>query len=766
MAVTGQIGDADVRLENAAEEATMQKILEALGGLNNSANNGNTGIGSLLKKTTPLGIAMSGVTTGFSLLGTAIKGTVKGLGSIIKAGNAVVGFSIGLVESQSEITGFTETIAKSRLNILGFGDSIHAITKLLYGNYQTFQQLSTSGIAFGDQLERMRSFASGAGINLDMLAGNLAANSEELARLGTGTRGARMAVDAARIAFEQNEAVLQRYGLSYAEQNETFLSFFARNALAMQRGTISQQQVIDLSDDYAKGLRRLSEITGIQADQLKEGVDKANMNTAFKNFISQFDGETQARLNSILDTYQAGFGDSGREAAMATMMGVNPITEGAQMLTSMMPGFGGQLQGLTNQAHNFSGSLEDFNNSVYGQMREYANANRGFADANSRYFGALALMGDGVGIAGGEIIGFVNRFGGAITDHETALGRESPTQRVFNTFNKAVRDVRDALANLFADVFESGTFTTAMAQLALKIPEFKDKIVAFIDFFRTYDYDAAFENLKNYNPFDEQGRQNIYDKAGEMLTNLGLMIYEWWDTTGREIFERIGSTIADAINNQQSGLLPTFFGATGITGGSGNQINDIISRMKGTAEEQASVTDEERDQLVMFIREQYRQADRDSDSFLRNLRGYAGAITGKVLGGDYLEDFFGTGRSNWFGIGDDENLLRELESFGYDGARSLGTRGALGRMTEPRTTLAKIHAGERVLNPQETAEYNNMASTSSSGVGAGNSLVEKLLDETKQSRVQLVNALNTLHVDMRELQRKQENTISAIENYV
>jgi len=45
-------------------------------------------------------------------------------------------------------------------------------------------------------------------------------------------------------------------------------------------------------------------------------------------------------------------------------------------------------------------------------------------------------------------------------------------------------------------------------------------------------------------------------------------------------------------------------------------------------------------------------------------------------------------------------------------------------------------------------------------------LVEKLLDETKQSRVQLVNALNTLHVDMRELQRKQENTISAIENYV
>jgi hypothetical protein len=449
---------------------------------------------------------------------------------------------------------------------------------------------------------------------------------------------------------------------------------------------------------------------------------------------------------------------------MATMMGVNPVTEGAQQLTSMMPGFGAQLQSLNSQARNFNGSLEDFNNSMYGQMNQFANASRGFADANSRYFGSLALMGDPYGMAGSEIVRFVNMFGGSVSDLTSNLGTESPTQRVFNSFNRAVRDVRDALANLFADVFESGTFTTAMSELALKIPTFKDKIVEFINFFRTYDYDSAFENLKNYNPFDEQGRQNIYDSAEEMLTNLGNKIYEWWDTTGREIFERIGGTIADAITNERSGMLPSFLGATGITGGSGNQIDDIVNRMR---EDPSSVSDEERDQLVMFIREQFRQRDRDSDSFLRNLRGYLGGITGKVLGADYLEDLTGSGRSSLFGFGDDDALLRKLEESGYyDGERRVGTRGALGRMTEPKTTLAKIHAGERVLNPQEAAEYNAMGTTATAGVGAGNSLVEKLLDETKQSRVQLVNALNTLHVDMRELQRKQENTISAIENYV
>ena len=197
MAETGQIGDAEVRLENAAEEATMQKILEALGGIQASAGDGNTGLGSLIKKTTPLGIAMSAVTGGFSLLGKAISLTAKGLGGIIKLGNAAIGLSAGLIQSQTEITGFTQKLADGSANILGFGTAIHAVTKLLYANYTTFQQLTTSGIAFGGRLEEMQGFSASVGISLDQLSGNLASNSEALARLGTGTRCATMAIAAA-----------------------------------------------------------------------------------------------------------------------------------------------------------------------------------------------------------------------------------------------------------------------------------------------------------------------------------------------------------------------------------------------------------------------------------------------------------------------------------------------------------------------------------------------------------------------------------------
>jgi hypothetical protein len=109
--------------------------------------------------------------------------------------------------------------------------------------------------------------------------------------------------------------------------------------------------------------------------------------------------------------------------------------------------------------------------------------------------------------------------------------------------------------------------------------------------------------------------------------------------------------------------------------------------------------------------------------------------------------------------------LPDADNLPFLNTRNFGTLGTIGRTTEPTTGLAKIHAGERVLSPAETAAFNAMETTPAPSGNMNNSLAQKLLDETKENRVQLVNALNTLHQDMRELQRRQDNTITAIENY-
>jgi hypothetical protein len=41
----------------------------------------------------------------------------------------------------------------------------------------------------------------------------------------------------------------------------------------------------------------------------------------------------------------------------------------------------------------------------------------------------------------------------------------------------------------------------------------------------------------------------------------------------------------------------------------------------------------------------------------------------------------------------------------------IGTLAATGMKTEPRDTVAQIHQGERVLNPQEAQAYNNQNQT-------------------------------------------------------
>ena len=207
MAVKGYIGDAEVTLDNAAEQATLEAILKAID-KNADANGdgilGKASKGLIKNSLNPLGLATKALTGSFTLLGKAL-GTVTALaGGIAKAGSSATVFSTGLLQSQASITDLTKAVKDSSLNVLGLGDALHALTELLYKDFTTFQQLTTSGIAFGDRMGTMAASAASTGVSLDVMAGALASNSEQLANLGTATRGAAMAIGMSERAFDQN----------------------------------------------------------------------------------------------------------------------------------------------------------------------------------------------------------------------------------------------------------------------------------------------------------------------------------------------------------------------------------------------------------------------------------------------------------------------------------------------------------------------------------------------------------------------------------
>ena len=79
--------------------------------------------------------------------------------------------------------------------------------------------------------------------------------------------------------------------------------------------------------------------------------------------------------------------------------------------------------------------------------------------------------------------------------------------------------------------------------------------------------------------------------------------------------------------------------------------------------------------------------------------GLAGGAAGAALGAAIGSIIPGVGTLVGAGVG-----YMIGSSFG---SRDKGTLGELGLPFEPKTSMLKVHAGERVLNPSETQEYNN-----------------------------------------------------------
>lgn len=757
----------DGELRGAAEEATMKAILKQLEQMNSNRNTPNNNNNSN-DPTVTLGKGLKSVTVAFGLLGASI-GLVTGLmGKLGKTAAGAVDMGTAFAATQPKVTDFTKSLSNLPWLLGDLGSAVHSVTELLYKNYTTFQQLSTSGIAFGDRIERMNQFAANVGVGLDTVAGNLAANSEALARLGTGTRGAEMAVKGMADAFDMNSSSLQRYGLSFEEQNEMYMRFFSMNSLAMQKGIMSQSQVNAMSGDYAKGLRRLSELTGIQADQLQEGVDRANMNRAFENFISNMEPEMQNRFRSIINTVQAGFGDAGREAAMSTILGIAPVTDAAADMMTINKDFSGLLSNINSSAKGFTGTLDQFNNNLYGQMNQFANANRGYADANSRLFAMMDLAGDPLGQAGGQLVAGINMFSGSISDIRSNLGAESPMAKAFRTFNEAIQKVREAFVDMLVNVFESDAFKGFMDTVAEKMPKVTEAIIGFLDDMQDPDkrqqrIDKIFDTLAE--GFHQLMLRLNDTVLGYFISNDGMQEREASKLQQGIDEGTISMTDLDRIANDENEFSPTREAAQQILG----------QRSRANYEDLRDRFNDERDALRARIRplQGYKKVigsfgehrlseyarDRITDEMLREA-GY-NSFDELQTDIDKLNDLHAFTGMNGNSLSSDPLKLEGFAEHMGIPFRTGGTQGATGQFVEPRNVIAHLEAGEKVLTPEEVERYRK------AGSGGGNmgEMARLIVDSNRENSVQLKDALNKLISLNEQNNSLTKQVISTVEQY-
>lgn len=486
MAVRVDIPDiGPIEIQGAAEEATLKAILAEMkagnrpGGGGGGAGGGAGGIGGaaasalkLTKTLNPLMVAVGGVTKIFGGLFRGVQALAGGFASAVDT----------FAKGRPSMTDFTTAVADAVPGaIKPFADALNSVIKLLYSNFTTFEKLTGTGIALGDQITTMQTGFKALGLTAEEIGGALGPAADGLASLGTASRGGAIALNQLKRLTAEQSMEMRLYGITVGEQAEKLTEYVAQNALGLRMRTTSEKQLLGLGIEYQKNLRRLSELTGQQADDIAQGMAKANMNENFRNFLAGMDGATRARIESIVNTAEAGFGDAGREAAMAAVLGIAPVTDSAQMLTSTMGGFNSTIQNSVSTAKAFTGSQADYNKLLIGNFRDLANANAGFVQRTNRLGATLGLAGDPLGQTFNEMARFTRIFGGTLEETESNLGNVDDMGRAAIKTEQAIANLRSALMNIVGIIGKEltphlETFATWMQTNSGLLNEWSDQL--------------------------------------------------------------------------------------------------------------------------------------------------------------------------------------------------------------------------------------------------------------------------------------------------
>jgi len=449
--------------------------------------------------------------------GEQIKTTAEKMsGALRTATGAVISFSGALVSGvdgfdkyTKAVSGFGDSAKETGDALGGFGKFLgNAVNILAEFTVVTMKQADAQN-EFAKQMNRMgavvdtttqglaeqaRAAGASAG-DLQELAVIITQSSQALASFGAGTsEGTAKMLEVFRLSDDQ-EREMRRYGLTLREAQEQqayYIELQRTSGINMQAQELSERQVRTRSLQYAKTLTTLSELTGIQAGQLKEeqAAVQADLRNKIRNIRDQNDIE---RLKKQLD------GDITAEKRASIEAEIKAREQEVQVRVDAGNQFAGLLgRDMAAKVMNVIGTGAFDENT-----KELANLGLNAAELKERFAGLTAGSDEyrqAVAETTGELVGGVrrnvDRFGKSMelaanaSEIGAAVGineRTTDTARLFASQDEATNRVLES----FDEVAES-TKEGADTQ--------KD-LAATLQVFETNVRTAADEFLNQFNPF-------------------------------------------------------------------------------------------------------------------------------------------------------------------------------------------------------------------------------------------------------------------------
>ena len=320
-----------------AAEATLQELLKVM----KAQAGGSGGGGGTQSATKAQDLYTTAVTRGTKSRKANTKAVDKSTGALKKMANAAsslaggvlslftqtisgaIGVATNLVKAFGDGTGTMTDMVSA---IPGIGSILGMFTGYLDNTLTTFQQLSSSGASFNNNLTELRVSAANAKVSLETFASFVGENTENFAAMGgTVTQGIK-AFQRQRNAFRAHEQELLNMGVTFEEMNEGLAHYMYLNRASAMTGQRNIQDQSAAAAGYLKNLNALAKLTGQDVKAQQEKIQAAQMEIAVqRKLASMTQGEREKFQLLMADAVAAG--PDAVRALNQQLLGMPPLTE-------------------------------------------------------------------------------------------------------------------------------------------------------------------------------------------------------------------------------------------------------------------------------------------------------------------------------------------------------------------------------------------------------------------------------------------------------
>jgi hypothetical protein len=562
-----------------------------------------------------------------------------------KATEFVKAFGSAAYKGSGKIDEYT-SIFKGRLG--GFGDVVVGIGSSLQSNVDIYRTLSNVGAAFGQDLVKLRETAAAAGLPIEDFTKLIKDNSQSLSALyGSTTLGATNFSRLSKEFRTANIEYLAPLGLTVDDLNEALLTTLNISRLTGSidiRDTKTQQTA---ARELVIEMDKLSKLTGQSRQALTKELQAQMTQTNFMSFMSKQTKETQLRLQ----TFAAGVSSFAPELKTGLLdliasQGV-PTTKAAEELVMTMRGSGAIVKQLTSGQIDTATALRMMQDEAKSSVKTFGNLTD---------FGVVPFL--------DKLQGGVNRFATAQMNLDSvsaeALKRQSSLTNSLSQFENASKTLSASFQSIETGFFAylGGTLGKGIEGTNIGVQMLAATINSMSPATKALLYVGT--KLSSY----------ILDKAtqiGVVYSGTFMALKQANMAGGASMFGGMGKAAGQAGKSFIKSPMAKF--------GVGGLVAGVGANLAGPETETGKA-----------------------------LGVLSGALTGASVGSMFGP--IGTAVGAVAG-----GLMSMAGQADYSGkvhpvSRASGTLGEIGLPFEPKTTNLKVHAGERVLNPQETSEYN------------------------------------------------------------